>query len=82
MKEPDEILTTEGVADHFNDRHRDNLGKRGPMGKFQSVTPKPTLDEVLAERAPVAARPDFRARNAWIEGGCVGPDPWAPKRKS
>jgi len=42
---------------------------------------KPTLDEAL-QSAPVPApsRPDWRARNAWIEGGCVGVDPWAPQR--
>ena len=34
MSDEKEILTTESVADHFIHRHRDNLGKRGPMGQL------------------------------------------------
>jgi len=42
--------------------------------------PKPTLDDVLDDQCNAAAPPVsfaelVRARNRWIEGGCVGADP-------
>jgi hypothetical protein len=64
------LLDPAAIIDSFN------------AGRHAMRTPvhKPTLDEVIQSTpAPQAQRPDWRERNRWIEGGCVGPDPWASR---
>ena len=64
------LLDQEEIIDRYNEGR----------AAMRPAPVKPTLDEALQSApAPAPSRPDWRARNAWIESGMKGIDPWAPK---
>jgi len=41
--------------------------------------PPVSCETFINQQTTPAPRPDWRVRNAWIEGGMIGPDPWAAR---
>jgi len=67
------LLDQEEIIDSYN----------AGIAAMRPAPVKPTLDEALQSGllhgVTDQPRPDWRARNAWIESGMKGIDPWAPK---